>query len=244
MRHRFHASGPLVAGGRVLLTGEEMHHARVTRLREGEEIEIFDGSGRSATGRIVTLGTSGWEVEIVADAPVRESPRKIVLAMAVINLERFELVLQKATELGVVEIVPLLTDRMEIRPERFAGKGDRWRKIIFEAVKQCGRAVVPTLAGNASLAAVLLRQGTKIIFDAGHPISPPNDLSDPLILLIGPEGGWSEEELNLAAASGARFEHLGPRRLRAETAAIVATTLIAARYGDLLEGPAEGGPVV
>lgn len=239
MRHRFHSTGPLVAGNHVFLTGEEMHHARVTRLREGEEIEIFDGSGRTATGRVVALGTSQWEVEIVADAPVRESPRKIVLAMAVINLDRFELVLQKATELGVVEIVPLLTERLEIRPERFAGKGDRWRKIIFEAVKQCGRAVVPTLGENASLSTVLLRQGTKFIFDADHPISPQGDLLDPLILLIGPEGGWSEGELAVAAASGARFEHLGPRRLRAETAAIVATTLIAARYGDLRQGPAE-----
>jgi 16S rRNA (uracil1498-N3)-methyltransferase len=236
MRHRFHTNGSLVIGSRVVLAGEEMHHARVTRLREGEEIELFDGTGRTALGRLVALESSGWEVEIMAGAPVRESPRKIVLAMAVINLERFELVLQKATELGVVEIIPLLTERLEIRPERFAGKGDRWRKIIFEAVKQCGRAAIPTLAGTATVSNVLLRQGTKIVFDADHAVSPPAEVLEPLILLIGPEGGWSDEELRLAEASGAWFEHLGPRRLRAETAAIVATTLIAARYGDLESG--------
>jgi 16S rRNA (uracil1498-N3)-methyltransferase len=233
MKHRFHAIGPLVAGSRVLLTGEELHHARVTRLREGEEIELFDGTGRTATGRLVTSGASGWEVEIVTEAPRRESPLEMVLAMAVINLDRFELVLQKATELGVAEIVPLLTDRMEIRAERFAGKGDRWRKIIFEAVKQCGRAVVPALTANASLSDVLRRKGTKILFDADHPIAPAGELVEPVILLIGPEGGWSEAEIRLARDAGARFESLGPRRLRAETAAIVATTLIAARYGDL-----------
>ena len=237
MRHRFHTTGPLIAGSRVFLTGEEMHHARVTRLREGEEIEIFDGTGATAMGRLVALGADRWEVEIVGQAPGRESPRTIVLAMAVINLDRFELVLQKATELGVLEIIPLLTDRLEVRPERFAGKRDRWRKIIFEAVKQCGRAVVPTLAEGASLSTVMQREGTKIVFDAGHPVSSPGDVLDPIILFIGPEGGWSEAELSLAESSGARFEHLGPRRLRAETAAIVATTLIAARYGDLLGEP-------
>jgi 16S rRNA (uracil1498-N3)-methyltransferase len=241
MRHRFHANGTLLIGSRVVLAGEEMHHARVTRLREGEEIELFDGKGRTAMGRLVGLESSGWEVEIVGDAPIRESPRKIVLAMAVINLDRFELVLQKATELGVVEIVPLLTDRLEIRPERFAGKGDRWRKIMLEAVKQCGRSAIPTLAENASLSKVLLRPGTKIVFDADHAAARPAEVLDPLILLIGPEGGWSDEELRLAEASGASFEHLGPRRLRAETAAIVATALIGFRYGDLAEETAKEG---
>jgi 16S rRNA (uracil1498-N3)-methyltransferase len=152
--------------------------------------------------------------------------------MAVIQLEKFELVLQKATELGVRSIVPLVTERVELRPERYSGKLERWNRIVFEAVKQSGRSVVPTIEEPAKLTDVLARDGAKILFDADAEPSPIERL-DAVTILIGPEGGWSDDELRLARERQCLFQRLGPRRLRAETAAIVAASVITARFGDL-----------
>jgi 16S rRNA (uracil1498-N3)-methyltransferase len=162
----------------------------------------------------------------------RESPLELTLAMAIIQLEKFELVLQKATELGVRAIVPLVTDRIELRAERYAGKAERWDRIVFEAVKQSGRSIPPKIEPPARFDDVIAREGTKIFFDADEPPStaqPRNRAT----LFIGPEGGWSEREIRLARERGAIFQRLGPRRLRAETAAVAAVAIIAARFGDL-----------
>jgi 16S rRNA (uracil1498-N3)-methyltransferase len=218
MRHRIYTPDPLVDA--VTIAGEELHHAgRVVRVREGEEVELFDGNGHAVAGVVESIALSSMVVRVMRPIASRESPVAVDLAMAVINLEKFELVLQKATELGARTIVPLLTDRVEIRPERYRGKQERWEKILFEATKQCGRAVIPKLAAAETFDEAMKREN-KIIFDAdqaatAHPINPAT-------LLIGPEGGFSEREIALARDAGCMFEALGPRRLRAETAAIVA----------------------
>jgi 16S rRNA (uracil1498-N3)-methyltransferase len=140
--------------------------------------------------------------------------------------------LQKATELGVRSIIPIVSERVEIRAERYRGKAERWRKIVFEAVKQSGRSVIPLIEEPAPFEEIVKRDGEKIIFDAdAEPATwqPGNSAT----LFIGPEGGWSENELRLAREHGCAFERLGVRRLRAETAAIVATALVAARSGDI-----------
>jgi 16S rRNA (uracil1498-N3)-methyltransferase len=152
--------------------------------------------------------------------------------MAIIQLEKFELVLQKATELGVRSIIPLVTDRVELRPERYSGKADRWHRIVFEAVKQSGRSVIPTVESPAKFDDVVTREGMTILFDAEAPPATQQP-SNPATAFIGPEGGWSEREIALAREHGALFQRLGPRRLRAETAAIVATAILGARFGDL-----------
>jgi 16S rRNA (uracil1498-N3)-methyltransferase len=152
--------------------------------------------------------------------------------MAIINLDKFDIVLQKATELGVRSIIPLVTERVEIRPERYRGKADRWRKIVFEAVKQSGRSVIPIVEAPATFDDVIKREGPKIIFDADS--SPATQQpSNPATLFIGPEGGWTENELKLARDHGCAFERLGVRRLRAETAAIVAVSVVTTRSGDI-----------
>ena len=123
--------------------------------------------------------------------------------------------------MGVRTIVPVHTERVEIRAERYRGKMERWEKIVFEATKQSGRAVIPTIEPTAQFSEVVARPGAKIVFDADAEPSPVAR-ADAMTLLIGPEGGWSDEELALARDHGCAFERLGPRRLRAETAAIVA----------------------
>jgi 16S rRNA (uracil1498-N3)-methyltransferase len=220
----------------VTVTGDEFHHSiRVVRARVGEAVEVFDRAGHAAAGVVASIDRDRAVITVGDPLPSRESPLAVHLAMAIIQLEKFELVLQKATELGVRTIVPLVTDHVELRPERYANKGERWEKIVFEAVKQCGRSIVPAIEPAAPFDDVLARGGEKILFDADADAAPDGDrpaLAE-VTLLIGPEGGWSPEELARARAAGVAFQRLGPRRLRAETAAIVAMSIITARFGDL-----------
>jgi 16S rRNA (uracil1498-N3)-methyltransferase len=230
MRHRIFVE---LIEPRMTVTGDEFHHSiRVVRARVGEAVEVFDRAGNAAKGVVESIERDR-AIIVAGDAiPSRESPLAIHLAMAIIQLEKFELVLQKATELGVKTIIPLITDRIELRAERYAGKADRWNKILLEAVKQSGRAVVPVIEAPASVKDVLARGGTKILFDADAAPAPVETLGE-VTILIGPEGGWTEDELRAARDAGAVLQPLGPRRLRAETAAIAAVSVIAARYGDL-----------
>jgi 16S rRNA (uracil1498-N3)-methyltransferase len=215
------------------VTGDEFHHSvRVVRVRVGEEVELFDRAGKAARGTVESLESDRAVIAAGDALPSRESTFAIHLAMAVIQLEKFELVLQKATELGVRSIIPLVTARVELRRERYANKRERWEKIIFEAVKQSGRSVVPRLEEAQDFADVLGRAGAKLLFDADAE-SAAIDRVDDVTILIGPEGGWSEDELRDARAAGCLFQRLGPRRLRAETAAIAGVAVIASRFGDL-----------
>jgi len=235
MRHRIYTPDPFAPGDRIAITGDEQHHAaRVVRVREGEEVELFDGKGTAAHGVVTAAGHDQLTVNVLTIIDARETRLSLTLAMSVIALDRFELVLQKATELGVRSIVPLVSERVELRPERYRGKQERWERIIFEAVKQCGRARTPGLESPLSFREAITRPGPKIIFDADTEPSPTIDAPyEAATLFIGPEGGWSEEELQLARDSGARFRKLGPRRLRAETAAIVAVARILAESGEM-----------
>ena len=233
MRHRIFVD---LLEPNVTVTGDEFHHSiRVVRARVGEEVELFDRAGNSARGIIDSIDRDRAVIQTGEALPSRESPLAIHLAMAIIQLEKFELVLQKATELGVKTIIPLVTERVELRPERYTGKLERWDKIVFEAVKQCGRTVVPKIEAPASFNEVLARTGTMILFDADAPPPTANRQppTDEVTILIGPEGGWSEDELRAARDRGVLFQRLGPRRLRAETAAIVAVSVVASRFGDL-----------
>jgi 16S rRNA (uracil1498-N3)-methyltransferase len=230
MRHRIFVDHIEPA---VVVTGDEFHHSvRVVRLRQGEEVEVFDKAGNSARGIVMALEKDRAVITTGELLPSRESPLAVHLAMSIIQLEKFELVLQKATELGVRSIIPLVTDRIELRAERYSGKMERWNKIVFEAVKQSGRTRVPELAEPAKFADVVVRPGAKILFDADEEPSAIDKLDD-VTLLIGPEGGWSDTELRLARERECFFQRLGPRRLRAETAGIVALSVISFRFGDL-----------
>jgi 16S rRNA (uracil1498-N3)-methyltransferase len=227
MKHRFYIDADLASGTTVTLSRDEQHHAHVARVRDGEQVEVFNGRGANFVAKYSAEG-----LLLAEPAPDREAKTSLHLAMAIINLDKFDIVLQKATELGVRSIIPLVTDRVEIRAERYRGKAERWRKIVFEAVKQSGRSVIPIIEEPAKFEDVVKREGIKILFDAdSEPATwqPGN----PATIFIGPEGGWSENELRLAREHGCVFARLGVRRLRAETAAIVASALVSARCGDI-----------
>ena len=233
MLYRFYLES-LPAAGEVTLTGEEFHHAaRVVRVREREEIELFDGRGKGARAVVEKLDRDSLVATLLSPVETaRESALALTLAMAVIQLEKFELVLQKATELGVRTIVPLQCERGEVREERYRGKGERWKKILFEAAKQSGRLMIPTITEPARFDELIGREGVRILFDADAPPSPAQS-SSAATLFVGPEGGWTERELDLARSSGAVFRRLGPRRLRAETAAIAAITKMGVEAGEM-----------
>lgn len=224
MKNRFFFDGEMAAGQLIALNPEETHHARVLRVRDDEEVEVFNGRG-SAFGGVYQRPDV---VRLKGPIASRESPREVTLAMSIIQLDKFELVLQKATELGVAAIIPLVAERCEVRPERYRGKHDRWKKIIFEAVKQSGRSNTPRLEEPAPFEEVVKRDGLRVIYDADTKTTQTTEQrSNPATLFIGPEGGFSDDELRLARETGCTFATLGERRLRAETAAVVAIALAA-----------------
>ena len=154
MKHRFFIPHLLATGATVALEGDELHHARVLRLRDGEEVEVFDGRG----GAWIAAARELPSIELLRAVDVDREPRVALhLALAIINLDKFELVLQKATELGARSIIPLVTERIEVRAERYRGKDERWQKIVFEAVKQSGRARVPVVESPAAFDDVVRR---------------------------------------------------------------------------------------
>ncbi len=232
MKHRIFTSE--IAGPSVEISGDEFHHAvRVVRVREGEEIEIFDGRGHAARGRVGGIGRDSLRVDVEAEIASRESPVRVHLAAAIIQLDKFELVLQKAIELGAASVIPLITDRIEVRAERYRGKRERWEKIVFEAVKQSGRALVPRVNDPTPFDDAAKESGVRFVFDADEePGAAPGRLEE-VTVLVGPEGGWSEREIAVARQCGCIFQRLGPRRLRAETAAIASLSIVASRYGDI-----------
>jgi 16S rRNA (uracil1498-N3)-methyltransferase len=234
MRHRIYTTDPIIPGSTLTIGGDEFHHAaHAVRLRENEGVEIFDGKGMAASAKVTAIGRESIVVEIGSFIESREAKTAITLAMAIIQLDKFELVLQKATELGVRAIVPVVTDRAEVRPERYRGKRERWEKIIFEAVKQSGRASIPRLEEPAPFIELIARGGLRIVFDADAAESPLPSQNGELTLFIGPEGGWSAQEMETAREHGCAFRHLGERRLRAETAAIAALVKIAVTFDEL-----------
>ena len=225
MKHRIFVDA---IAPRIEVSGDEFHHAaRVVRVRDGEEVEVFDGKGHAAQGRVAGIDKTSLRIDVGRKIESREPRVAITLAAAIIQPDRFELVLQKATELGVTKIVPLITDRVEVRTERYRGKTERWQKIVFEAVKQSGRSAIPQLTEPQPFDDLVKKPGLKLVFDADEPASPRPAMPEvEITLMIGPEGGWSEREIALARESSCTFQRLGPRRLRAETAAIVAVAVI------------------
>jgi 16S rRNA (uracil1498-N3)-methyltransferase len=220
----------------VTLTADEARHLReVLRLQPGDEVSVFDGEGKEYRARVIQARRESAALELVEEiATARpESPLQITLAVALLKGEKFDLVVQKATELGVNKIVPLITRYADIklRDESDAGKRvARWQRIALEAAKQSGRAVVPEV--NLPVVFASLIAGNCLLFSerGGHGLK---QIENPITAIIGSEGGWSDEELDQARAAGAQIITLGGRIMRAETAAITAAALLQHRFGDL-----------
>lgn len=224
----------------VTLTSDEARHLReVLRLKAGDDVQVFDGAGREFRAVVSQARREFAELEIgdEIESPKPESPLRLTLAVALLKGEKFELVVQKGTELGVNCFIPLITRYADIRlrDESDAAKRvTRWQRIALEAAKQCGRGVVPDVKRPTPFEVLIGENNTCLMFSERQGRALNTDLkTDNLTAIVGSEGGWSDEELDQARDSGVPIVTLGGRVLRAETAAIATAVLLQHLYGDL-----------
>ena len=223
----------------VTLSADEARHLReVLRLKTGDEVQVFDGAGREFRAVVSQARREFAELEIrdEIESLKPESPLTLMLAVALLKGEKFDLVVQKGTELGVNRFIPLVTRYADIklRDEADASKRvARWQRIALEAAKQCGRSVVPEVTAPVTFESVI-GEDSCLMFSEREGQALNTDLkTDSLIAIVGSEGGWSDEELDQARAAQVRITTLGGRVLRAETAAITVAVLLQHLYGDL-----------
>jgi 16S rRNA (uracil1498-N3)-methyltransferase len=191
---------------------------KVLRARAGDVLEVVDGRGGLFVGRLL----DGGELAVVESIEAPEESGEVVLYQAVPKGARMDLVVEKATEVGVTSIVPLLTGRGVVAPR--AGKVERWRRVAEAAARQSLRLRVPDVREPLPFeAAVRSAAESGVILHNAEGVARFEDVvGSPVSLFVGPEGGWEEEELLLAEESGLAIAGLGPFRLRSETAGIVA----------------------
>jgi len=238
---RIFQSVTLVSGTRVDLDEHASHHlAHVLRIKPGAALVVFNGAGGEYQAQVQTVGKHGVVVDIGARTdPIRESKLATVLAQGVSRGERMDYTLQKAVELGVSRIVPLLTEHtmVNVSGERRERRAQHWHSVVVSACEQCGRNVVPKLDTTheldgwfkedaSTLKLVLHQDGEKSLSE----LPPP---SGAVTLLVGPEGGLSDAEVARAQAVGFTVLRLGPRILRTETAGVAALAALQAKWGDL-----------
>jgi 16S rRNA (uracil1498-N3)-methyltransferase len=238
---RVHVEVPV--GGRVHLDldGTAANHvARVLRLRAGDALILFDNAGGEYAATVVALARDTVRVAVGEYLPTnRESPLRVTLAQGISRGERMDVVVQKATELGVWRIVPLLTERAVVRlnEEQAANRLRHWRAIAIAACEQCGRNHVPEIIAPMALQKFLvsdLPDGLRLLLNPDGGLKARHlPASSAATLLIGPEGGLSEAERTAARAAQFQGLALGPRILRTETAALAALAIIQQQLGDL-----------
>lgn len=238
-KHRFYSPPENIAEGHARLDAGETHHLRdVLRLGVGDAVYVFDGEGREYEAKVasVTKREAVLRIIRIVEPSAPESPLDLTIAAAVTPAEKFDLAVEKAVELGVRSFIPLITDRTEVKASVAARRLERWRRIAFEAAKQCGRAVLMKIDEPLVFAEVFDRvAGGRIILFSERGGSRIEDIQPgvPLTLIYGPKGGWADAELELAETKKAAVVTLGGRILRAETAAIALTAIIQHRFGDM-----------
>lgn len=242
--HRFPVGQEAKVGSGAMLVGPDARHIqKVLRLKPGDNIVLFNSKGDEFKAQI-----KGFEAEAVkalilaASRPIRESPVNIALAQAMLKEKKMDRVVRQLCEIGVSTWIPFFGSRSVARPaeKKLATRAERWRKIAVEAAKQSRRLQVPRIRPAEDLeAALAAAEGfdLKITFWEEAPVSvgwpSPDNSPDSVFLLVGPEGGFAKEEVARARDRGFVSASLGPRILRAETAAVVASALAQHRYGDL-----------
>jgi 16S rRNA (uracil1498-N3)-methyltransferase len=232
---RFFVPGPLEAGASIEIVGDlHVRLARVLRLGAGAEIVLFDGSGGEWPARIEEMSRQSATVCLGKPSyPSREPLRRVVLYQALIRPALFELVLEKGTELGVHAFVPIVSERSARGSEVSAARTERWQRIVVEAAEQSGRLCVPGVHAPLDLAdALASAPGRRILaWERSGEATPLGSLAEgeEFSLFIGPEGGFTEPEVDQARRLGAELAGLGKLVLRSETAAIAACAVLLTR---------------
>ncbi|MDF2530206.1 MAG: rRNA ((1498)-N(3))-methyltransferase [Gammaproteobacteria bacterium] len=239
--NRIYQNQPMQTGQHIQLDAEASNHlANVLRMREGEQVVLFNGDGSQYLATLSGISKKSTSVFIESHQAIsHESPLSIHLAQAVAKGDKMDWIIQKAVELGVKAITPLLTQRCNVKldAERFDKKVEHWQKVAISACEQCGRNIIPTIYNPISLSKFIEanQAGLKLIL---HPENSQNldnlpDFINDLTLLVGPEGGFSEQEIDLAQSQNYITLNLGPRILRTETAPLACMAMLQAKWGDL-----------
>lgn len=239
---RFYAQPTQFHSGFVALDADETRHLReVLRLREGANVQIFDGEGKEFLCVIEQINKKETSLKIQEEVapPAPESSLNLTLAVALLKNEKFDTVVQKAVELGVTKLVPLLTKRCDIKikdAKDFEKRAERWRKIALEAAKQSGRAKlmrIETLAAFENFIETAT-DDTKILFaERGGENFSKIKAGKNIAAITGAEGGWEDSEIETARARGFQIITFGGRIMRAETAAITVAGILQNHFGDL-----------
>jgi 16S rRNA (uracil1498-N3)-methyltransferase len=241
----FFIADPQITRGTLTITGPLLDHLRKSlRVTVGEKLWLSDDRRRRYFIQVTTMTPRELQGHVLEEqeGPLRRHP-SVILAQAILKGDRMDWVIQKATELGVASLVPIISERVIARPriERLGPQQERWQRIAFEAAQQSERWEVPEVHAPTDLPAWLrsARGTVKLILsersDGGSldRVRWPKDADSHILLLIGPEGGWSAAERQVAHASGFTSVSLGARILRAETAAVAALAIIQNRLGEL-----------
>lgn len=234
--HRFFLeSGIPESGIGELADGQARQVSRVLRGRPGDEIVVFDGSGAEGRARLLDVGRDQVDFEIIdIDRPDREPSIDLTVGLAMIKKDRFELACQKLTEVGVREIVPLISARttvQKVSDDAWERQASRLRRIIIEAAEQSERVTIPRLEAPVNVERFFQEQ-TGLLLAERHDAQPLVNvpLTSKMNLAIGPEGGWEPPEVDQAIEAGWSLCGLGSLILRAETAAIVSSAVFIQRW--------------
>jgi 16S rRNA (uracil1498-N3)-methyltransferase len=234
--HRLFVEGTLQADARIELPEAAAHHAvRVLRLRDGDHVALFDGRGGEYDARLSVPGRGAVAAHTGPHRDIeRESPLRVVLVQAVSSSDKMDFTVQKAVELGVAAIQPVLGERAVVRlnEERGEKKLAHWRRIAIAACEQCGRNRIPEIAAPVALDRYRAPEGSKILLSPAATRKLSALAAGPLTLAAGPEAGFSDAEERLLERAGFVPASLGPRTLRTETAALAALAALNALAGD------------
>ncbi len=246
---RFKIDARVIAKSACVIRDPDANHiVNVLRLKAGDRVELFDGAGQEYTAIIAEIRRGEVRLSIERSRRCQvESSVRITLAQGFLKDKKMDTLIRQLTELGISRWIPFFGARSVPRPDakRLAKRAARWQKIADEALKQCGRAQAPRIE-TASDFNQMLRlaeaSAVKLIFwEAEAAAFPENDRVDgtdhrEVFIVLGPEGGFTAGEIDLARQAGFQSVSLGPRILRAETATIAAGTLVQYRFGDLGHG--------
>ena len=246
MRH-FFTDPSLTLNSLVTIRKSDAHHIKnVLRLKPGDRIKLLDGAGFEYEAVIRIMSAAKVDVEILSrDRAALQSGAQIIVAQAFLKEKKMDDLVRKLCELGVAKWIPFFSQRSIPRPDasRLAGRRRRWHRIAAEALKQCRRVDLPEIAAALSFDEVLDYSKTcdlKIVFWENEPTPLPRSIElneknsfKKILLMLGPEGGFTRAEIELAQRSGFVVAGLGPRILRAETATLAAVTLAQYIFGDM-----------
>ena len=237
--HRFFAPPEQFHRDAVTLDADETRHLRdVLRLNPGDVVQVFDGVGSEFLCEVSAISKKTVDLLIreKVEAASPESPLELTLAATILKGEKFDLVVQKAVELGVHRLLPIRTARTDVRSKDSAKRVARWRKIALEASKQSGRALLMTVEDPIDFEMLLssVEPLECILFAERDGESFPKHVSHKkLTAIVGPEGGWEDVELAAARSAGVHIVTLGGRIMRAETAAIAVIVILQHLLGDI-----------